>query len=200
MKGSIRLFAKIAGIARFHYTNASCRTLWSGMRVIGIAGWSGAGKTTLLKRLIPELTSRGLRVSTIKHAHHTFDIDYPGKDSYEHRMAGATEVLLVSGKRWALMHELREEEQPPLKYLLGLMADVDIVLVEGFKEKDRAKIEIYRSDNGKSLLFPEIDNMRAVVSDIALPEAAIPVLDRDDIAAVADAVIAAAEPVEAWLI
>jgi len=169
------------------------------MRVIGIAGWSGAGKTTLLKRLIPELTARGMRVSTVKHAHHTFDIDYPGKDSYEHRMAGATEVLLVSGKRWALMHELREEEEPSLKYLLGLMAEVDIVLVEGFKGKERAKVEIYRSENGKPFLFPEIDNIHAVISDVAIPDAGIPVLDRDDIAAIADTVIALAEPMEIWL-
>lgn len=169
------------------------------MRVIGISGWSGAGKTTLIKRLIPELTGRGLKVSTVKHAHHKFDVDHPGKDSYEHRTAGATEVLVVSDSRWALMHELRGNEKPSLQYVLKLMAPVDIVLVEGFKGKERRKLEIHRSDNGKPLLYPEIGNVCAVVADIKIPGAGIPVLDREDIRAIADVVIANAEPMELWL-
>ncbi len=169
------------------------------MRVIGISGWSGAGKTTLIKRLIPELKARGLTVSTVKHAHHKFDVDHPGKDSYEHRTAGATEVLVISDSRWALMHELREEDTPSLHYVLKLLADVDLVLVEGFKEEHRAKIEVYRSDNGKPLLFPQIASMCAVVSDIDLLDAGIPVLNRDNIEAIADAVLAHAEPIEVWL-
>lgn len=169
------------------------------MRVIGIAGWSGAGKTTLIKRLIPELTARGLKTSTVKHAHHRFDIDHPGKDSFEHRNAGATEVLVVSDSRWALMHELRDEPEPPLSYLLKLLAPVDLVLVEGFKEKERMKLEIHRSDNGKPFLFPDVDNICAVVSDIVISGATIPVIDREDISAIADAILAHAEPLENWL-
>ncbi len=169
------------------------------MRVIGISGWSGAGKTTLIKRLIPELTARGLKVSTVKHAHHKFDVDHPGKDSHEHRTAGATEVLVISDTRWALMHELRGNETPSLQYVLKLLAPVDLVLVEGFKEKERTKIEVHRSDNGKPFLFPEIDNICAVISDIPVPQASIPVINREDIAAVADAILTHAEPLERWI-
>src|ERR1700726_2530454 len=116
------------------------------MNVIGIAGWSGAGKTTLLTRVIPRLVARDLRVSTVKHAHHGFDVDKPGKDSHTHRVAGATEVLVASGRRWALMHELREAAEPTIYDLLRKMSPVDLVLIEGFKTAHHARIEVYRSE------------------------------------------------------
>ena len=119
------------------------------MRIIGLAGWSGAGKTTLIKRLLPCLVARGLSVSTVKHAHHRFDIDHPGKDSFAHREAGAKEVLIVSGERFALMHELRGDDEPDLKNLLRLMTPVDLVIVEGFKSEAYPKIEIHRVENGE---------------------------------------------------
>ncbi len=155
------------------------------MRVIGLAGWSGSGKTTLLSRLVPELIGRGLRVSTVKHAHHAFDIDQPGKDSYVHRMAGATEVLVASAHRWALMHELRDAPEPDFETLLAKLAPVDLVLVEGFKHHPHPKIEVFRRANGKQLLAPGDPHIVAVASDGPVPETALPVLDLDDVAAVA---------------
>ena len=116
------------------------------MKVFGITGWSGSGKTTLMKALIPNLTARGLRVSTIKHAHHRFDVDKPGKDSYEHRAAGATEVMIGSANRWALMHELRDEPEPRLDDLIARMTPVDLLLVEGFKTEAHIKMEVYRAE------------------------------------------------------
>src|SRR3954471_5506616 len=110
------------------------------MRIIGLAGWSGAGKTTLVVRLIPELKRRGLSVSTLKHAHHAFEVDRPGKDSFEHREAGATEVLISSARRWALMHEIQEQNEPPLAALLRRLSPVDMVIVEGFKAHNHPKI------------------------------------------------------------
>lgn len=169
------------------------------MRVIGIAGWSGAGKTTLLVKLIPELTRRGLGVSTLKHAHHLFDVDKPGKDSHSHREAGAREVLIASRKRWALMHELREEKEPTLAELLHHLSPVDLVLVEGFKHDKHLKIEVHRAENNKEFLFPHDANICAVAADIALPKGAPPHLHLDDVSAIADAVLAHAEPVEAAL-
>ncbi|MDR6871199.1 molybdopterin-guanine dinucleotide biosynthesis protein B [Bosea sp. BE125] len=169
------------------------------MRVIGLAGWSGAGKTTLLTRLIPELGRRGVSVSTLKHAHHAFDLDTPGKDSYAHRQAGAREVLISSERRWALMRELRGEPEAKLGELLGRLSPVDLVIIEGFKRDPHAKIEIYRLANGKPPLHPEDSSILAVVSDSAFPEAGRPVVDLDDIAAVADIALAAAEPLAAVL-
>src|SRR5579871_2389003 len=125
------------------------------MRVIGLAGWSGAGKTTLLRKLIPVLGRRGLQVSTLKHAHHGFDIDQPGKDSWEHRQAGATEVLIASANRWALMHELRGQAEPDLASLLARLSPVDLVLVEGFKRGPQPKIEVHRAAVGKPLLHDQ---------------------------------------------
>ena len=164
------------------------------MRIIGLAGWSGAGKTTLLVRLIPLLTAQGLRVSTIKHAHHDFDIDQPGKDSWAHRQAGATEVLVASGRRWALMHELRDEPEPPLAALLGQLSAVDLVLVEGFKRDPHPKIEVHRPANGKALLCPDDPAIIAVASDAALPGVALPVLALDDGPAVAAFAVQHAAP------
>ncbi len=152
---------------------------------MGLAGWSGAGKTTLLVKIIPLLVARGLRVSTVKHAHHDFDIDKPGKDSWMHRQAGATEVLVASGRRWALMHELRDEPEPALPALLSQLTDVDLVLIEGFKRDPHPKIEVHRAANGKPLLYPDDPAIVAVASDMTLPGAALPVLALDDAAALA---------------
>lgn len=163
------------------------------MRVIGLAGWSGAGKTTLLCRLVPELAARGLRVSTIKHAHHAVDLDTPGKDSYAHRQAGAHEVLVASGRRWALLHELRDEPEPALPELLRHLEPVDLVLIEGFKRDPHAKIEVYRAANGKPPLHPGDPSILAVASDVALPDAGRPVLALDDVAAIATLVIERAQ-------
>ena len=122
------------------------------MKLIGLAGWSGAGKTTLLERVIPHLIARGLSVSTIKHAHHSFDVDVPGKDSWKHRNAGATEVLVSSANRFALMHEIARSSEPSLPELLSLLSPVDLVIVEGFKADSHPKIEVYRAETGKDLL------------------------------------------------
>jgi molybdopterin-guanine dinucleotide biosynthesis protein B len=159
------------------------------MRVIGFAGWSGAGKTTLIVRLIPELNRRGLSVSTIKHAHHNFDLDQPGKDSYEHRAAGAEEVLVASANRVALMRELRGAPEPSLTELLRLLKNVDLVLVEGFKRDPLPKIEVFRGANGKPPLYPEDANIIALISD-AVPFGRLPHASIDDIAAAADLVLA----------
>lgn len=156
------------------------------MRVIGLAGWSGAGKTTLLKRVIPALNERGVSVSTVKHAHHKFDIDMPGKDSYEHRAAGAREVLVASANRWALMHELRDEPEWSLTELLGKLSRVDLVIVEGFKTGAHPKIEVYRSENGKAFIHPSDRDIVAIASDIRIPGASLPVVSLDDAEAVAD--------------
>lgn len=144
------------------------------MRVIGLSGWSGAGKTTLIVKLIPALLARGFSVSTLKHAHHAFDIDKPGKDSYQHREAGATEVLVASANRWALMHELRGAPEPSLLELLPHLGKVDFVIVEGFKADAHAKLEVHRVANGKPFLFPEDRNIKAVVSDLADPASSLP--------------------------
>jgi molybdopterin-guanine dinucleotide biosynthesis adapter protein len=164
------------------------------MRVIGLAGWSGAGKTTLLVKLIPELTRRGLTVSTVKHAHHAFDIDQPGKDSFEHRRAGASEVLVASSGRWALVHELRQENEPPLAALLGRLSPVDLVVIEGFKAERHPKIEVHRAANGKPFLFGTVPNVVAVAADCAVPDAPVPVTPLDDIAAIAEQALALAQP------
>jgi molybdopterin-guanine dinucleotide biosynthesis protein B len=155
------------------------------MRIIGLAGWSGAGKTTLLVKIIPLLTARGLRVSTIKHAHHDFDIDKPGKDSWMHRQAGAAEVLVASGRRWALMHELRDDAEPALGDLLGRLSAVDLVLIEGFKRDPHPKIEVHRAANGKQLLYSDDPAIIAIASDVPLPGAACPVMDINDAEAIA---------------
>jgi molybdopterin-guanine dinucleotide biosynthesis protein B len=165
------------------------------MRVIGIAGWSGAGKTTLLTRLIPRLVERGIRVSTIKHAHHGFDVDHKGKDSHSHRMAGASEVLVSSANRWALVHELRGGAEPALDALLQKLAPVDLVIVEGFKRASLPKLEVYRESLGKPLLHPEDPNIVAIASDRPVPSARVPVLALDDVDAILETVLARAAPV-----
>ena len=154
------------------------------MKVIGLAGWSGAGKTTLLARIIPHFLESGLRVSVIKHAHHSFDVDVPGKDSWVHRQSGAAEVLVSSGKRWALMHELRGASEPRLPELLAKMSPVDLVVVEGFKSEPHRKIEVHRLANGKAPLFPDDPGIVGIATDAEL-ETALPVAHLDDIPAIA---------------
>lgn len=159
------------------------------MKVFGIAGWSGSGKTTLLSKLLPELIGRGIRVSTIKHTHHAVEVDKPGKDSYIHRRSGASEVLVGSPRRWALIHENRGEPEATLEDLIARMTPVDLLLVEGFKAYPHDKIEVYRKENGKSLLHPEDPHIVAIASDTPLPDVAIPVFDIDDVAAIAEAIV-----------
>jgi len=160
------------------------------MRVIGLAGWSGAGKTTLIVRLIPELVRRGISVSTMKHAHHGFDVDQPGKDSYRHREAGAREVLVASECRWALMHELGEDAEPSAAELMKHMSPVDLLIVEGFKREGQDKLEIHRRETGKPLIYPEDPRVVAVLSDEPLPDCPLPVIDVDDVGVIAEFVIA----------
>jgi molybdopterin-guanine dinucleotide biosynthesis protein B len=169
------------------------------MRIIGLAGWSGSGKTTLLAQVIPRIVSRGLKVSTLKHAHHGFDVDQPGKDSHTHRMAGATEVLVGSAKRWALVHELRGGAEPELGALLEKLSPVDLVLIEGYKGEPHPKLEVYRAAVGKPLLHPADRAIVAIASDAPLPAARIPVVDLDDIERITDILIRHAAPIEAVL-
>jgi molybdopterin-guanine dinucleotide biosynthesis adapter protein len=154
------------------------------MKVIGLAGWSGAGKTTLLTGVIPYLLNQGLRVSVIKHAHHEFDVDVPGKDSWVHRQSGATEVLVTSTRRWALMHELRGADEPRLPELLAKMSRVDLVIIEGFKRESHRKIEVHRVANNKPLLFPDDPGVVGIATD-AVVETTLPTAHLDDVEAVA---------------
>jgi molybdopterin-guanine dinucleotide biosynthesis protein B len=166
------------------------------MRIIGLAGWSGSGKTTLVTRLIPHLTARGLRVSTLKHAHHGFDLDQPGKDSFMHRAAGATEVIVSSSRRFAILHELRGEPEWDLPALVAKMSPADLVLVEGYKRDPFPKLEIHRAANGKPLIHPDDPHIVAIAADIPLPDSKIPVVDLDDVGAIAELLIRFAVPVE----
>jgi len=167
------------------------------MRIIGLAGWSGSGKTTLITKAIPRLAARGVRVSTLKHAHHGFDLDQPGKDSFFHRAAGATEVIISSARRWAILHELRDEPEWDLPALLGKMSPVDLVLVEGFKRDKFPKLEIHRAANGKPLLQPEDTHIVAVACDTPLPQVKVPVVDLNDVDAIVDLLLSHAVPVAA---
>ena len=166
-------------------------------RVIGLAGWSGAGKTTLLIKLLPRLVAQGLEVSTIKHAHHSFDLDQPGKDSHSHRLAGATEVLVSSAARWALLHELRGAAEMRLEDLIGKLAPVDLVIVEGFKGASHPKVEVYRAALGKPPLHAHDPKIVAIAADVALPRAQVPVLGIDDVEGIIEIILAHAEPVKA---
>jgi molybdopterin-guanine dinucleotide biosynthesis protein B len=163
------------------------------MRIFGLAGWSGSGKTTLMTALIPELVSRGITVSTLKHAHHAFDVDQPGKDSWRHRQAGAREVMIFSQNRWALMHELRGAPEPLFDELVRRMGPVDLLLVEGFKRHPHPKIEVYRPSLGKPLLHPEDPLVVAIASDEMLPGLTLPWLPLSDAGAVAAFILGRAE-------
>jgi molybdopterin-guanine dinucleotide biosynthesis protein MobB len=158
------------------------------MRLYGVTGWKNAGKTGLMERLVAEMVARGLRVSTVKHAHHSFDVDHPGRDSYRHRQAGAGEVLLASRHRVALMRELRGETEPPLSDLLAMLAPCDLVLIEGYKRDRHPKIEAYRAETGHALIAPGDPTIRAVASDVAL-DLDRPVFDLDDTGAIADFIL-----------
>jgi molybdopterin-guanine dinucleotide biosynthesis adapter protein len=159
------------------------------MKVIGIVGWSGSGKTSLVVQVLPILKERGLRVSTMKHAHHRFDVDKPGKDSFQHREAGASEVLVVTSSRWVLMHESREEPEPSIESLIERMTPVDLLLIEGFKTHHHPKIEIYRQTEGKPLLCTVDLEIVAVASDRPLPPLTIPQLDLNDPRAIAEFIL-----------
>ena len=163
------------------------------MKIFGLVGRSGAGKTNLMVRLLPELRRRGLTVSTIKHAHHGFDLDHPGKDSFLHRQAGAKEVMLVADARWAPMHEIADAPEPPLEDLVRRMAPVDFVLIEGFHTHGHPMIEVYRPSEGHALLWREGSTIVAVASDEELPEATVPVLDLNDAQSIATLALTKAE-------
>lgn len=158
------------------------------MKIFGFAGWSGSGKTTLIERLIPLFIARGLKVSLIKHAHHSFDVDQPGKDSYRHRHAGCTEVLVTSSRRWALVHELRGAPEPGFAELLERVSPCDLILVEGFKREKLPKLEVYRASVGEPPLYPQDASIVAVASDQRV-ETKLPQFDLDDAPAIADFVL-----------
>jgi molybdopterin-guanine dinucleotide biosynthesis protein B len=159
------------------------------MRVFGLAGWSGSGKTTLVMCLLPELIARGVSVSTLKHTHHNFDIDRPGKDSYVHREAGAHQVMLSSGRRWALMQELRGAPEPSIAELAAQMDPVDLLLVEGFKRHPHPKIEVYRPIVGKPALYPDNETIVAVASDAPVTDTALPTFALSDTPAIASFIL-----------
>jgi molybdopterin-guanine dinucleotide biosynthesis protein B len=154
------------------------------MKTFGFAGWSGSGKTTLIEKLIPRFVARGLRVSLIKHAHHSFDVDQPGKDSYRHRHAGASEVLVTSSRRWVLMHELRGTQEPSFEEQLKRFSPCDLLIVEGFKHAPIPKLEVWRAQTGEALLHPQDSHVVAVASD-AKVETKLPLLDLNDDAGIA---------------
>lgn len=160
------------------------------MKIYGVIGWKNAGKTSLMERLVAEIRGRGLSVSTIKHAHHAFDLDQPGKDSHRHRAAGAREVLLASYKRWALLHELGDAPEPPLNEMLAKLVPVDLVLVEGYKRDAHDKIEVFREPTGNALIQPDDPTVRAVASDVVLTDLPVPRFDLDDTKAIADFILA----------
>jgi molybdopterin-guanine dinucleotide biosynthesis adapter protein len=171
----------------------------SAPRVLGIAGWSGSGKTTLITKLIPLLTGRGLKVAAVKHAHHSFEVDQPGKDSYAMRAAGAAEVLVSSARRWVQMHELGDEREATLAELLGRVTPCDLVLIEGYKTQRHPKLEVYRRAIGMPPLHLSDPRVVAVAADQPFPDAAVPVVDLDNIAAIAELVCARAEALAAVL-
>lgn len=157
------------------------------MKIFGVVGWKNAGKTGLMERLVAEISGRGISVSTIKHAHHSFDVDHPGKDSYRHRQAGAREVLLASRNRWALMHELTGEDEPPLSHLIAKLEPVDLILIEGYKRDAHPKVEAHRAETGNPLIADA--SVKAIASD-TLTEADRPVFHLDDTPAIADFILA----------
>jgi molybdopterin-guanine dinucleotide biosynthesis protein B len=167
----------------------------SGTRVLGIVGWSGSGKTFLITRLIPELAGRGVRVATLKHAHHSFDVDQPGKDSYEHRKAGACEVIISSARRWVQMHELGDAHEPTLAELLRKVSACDLVLIEGFKSERHPKLEVYRSTLGKTALHLTDERILGVATDTPSMTAHLPEVDLNDIPAVARFIEKHAQPI-----
>jgi molybdopterin-guanine dinucleotide biosynthesis protein B len=159
------------------------------VKTFGFAGWSGSGKTTLIEKLMPLFVTRGLRVSLIKHAHHTFDVDQPGKDSYRHRQAGAMEVLVTSARRWVLMHELGGAPEPSFEEQIRHFSPCDLLIVEGFKFAPIPKLEVWRPETGQGMLHPTDPHIVAVASDVKL-ETTLPLLDLNDAAAIAAFILA----------
>jgi len=159
------------------------------VKVFGFAGWSGSGKTTLIEKLIPRFVAAGLRVSLIKHAHHTFDVDQPGKDSYRHRHAGAAEVLVTSSRRWVLMHELRGAVEPAFDEQMKRLSPCDLVLVEGFKYAPIPKLEVWRRTTGEPLLHPNDPHIVALATDLPV-ETRLPRLDINDDAEISSFILA----------
>ena len=159
------------------------------MKIFGVTGWKNAGKTGLMERLVTHIVARGFTVSTLKHAHHNFDVDHPGRDSHRHRTAGAHQVLLSSAKRWALMTELRDQPEPPLEALLAQMTPVDLILIEGWKTSSHPKIECWRAAAGHDLIAPKDPNIVAVASD-SVHDLPIKVFDLDDTPNIADFILA----------
>jgi molybdopterin-guanine dinucleotide biosynthesis protein B len=159
------------------------------MKIFGFAGWSGSGKTTLIEKLIPRFVKLGLRASLIKHAHHTFDVDQPGKDSYRHRAAGASEIMVTSSRRWVLMHELRGAHEPTFEEQIRHFSPCDLLLVEGFKHAPIPKLEVWRAETGEPLLHPNDPHIVAVASDQRV-DTPLPVLPLDDDAMVSQFILA----------
>lgn len=159
------------------------------MRVYGIVGWKNSGKTTLVERLVIEITGRGYTVSTVKHAHHTFDVDHEGKDSFRHRSAGAKEVLLASRNRWALMHECRNDAEPPLSELLAKLIPVDLVLIEGYKRDRHPKVEAHRAETKQGLISATDETITAIASDYEVDGLSVPQFDLDDVSGVANYIL-----------
>jgi molybdopterin-guanine dinucleotide biosynthesis protein MobB len=192
-------FAAVDGQDPFFNVNTpgdllrAARMAGAGPALFGVTGWKNSGKTGLMERLVNELTGRGLTISTVKHAHHSFDVDHPGRDSFRHRQAGATEVLLVSRNRWALMHELRGAEEPPLVDLLDKLAPADLVLIEGYKTNPHPKIEAHREATRQALIAPQDLSIVAVASDsvgaVEPLSGARPVFDLDDTVGIADFIL-----------
>jgi molybdopterin-guanine dinucleotide biosynthesis adapter protein len=158
------------------------------VKIFGFAGWSGSGKTTLIEKLIPRFAGAGLRVSLIKHAHHTFDVDHPGKDSYRHRHAGASEILVTSSRRWVLMHELRGAHEPAFEDHVKRISPCDLLIIEGFKFAPIPKLEVWRAATGEPLLHPNDPHIVAVASDAKL-QTALPLLDLNDDSAIASFIV-----------
>lgn len=162
-------------------------------KLFGIVGWKNSGKTTLVERLISDITKRGYKVSTIKHAHHTFDIDHQGTDSFRHRAAGAKEVLLTSRNRWAVMHELRGEPEPEFKSLLNNLKGVDLVLIEGFKNENHHKLEVIRSENKKTPIFRGDKSIIALATDTTVSNTSLPVFSSNEVSTIADFILKKAD-------
>ena len=158
-------------------------------RLFGIVGWKNSGKTTLVERLISDITKRGYKVSTIKHAHHTFDIDHQGTDSFRHRAAGAKEVLLTSRNRWAVMHELRGEPEPEFESLLNNLEEVDLVLIEGFKNEKHHKLEVIRSENKKTPIFRKDKSIIALATNTTLSNTSLPIFNSNEVSTIADFIL-----------
>lgn len=159
------------------------------MKIYGVVGWKNTGKTTLVERLVTEISGRGVSVSTIKHAHHRFEIDQEGKDSWRHRVAGAREVLIASAARWALIRELRDDAEPPLEALLDRLSPVDLVLIEGYKRDSHPKVETHRAAARQQLIAPDDPTVRAVASDAPVGGVALPRFDLDDVSGIADFIL-----------